>query len=66
MWDRGEVGPGLGSDPFRHLLVQADTLAFTLDLTAALLQNERPRLAALLREKAEAARSVIREVQAVR
>ena len=66
MRDHGAVEPGLRSDPLHHLMVQADTLAFSLDLAAALLQNERPHLAALLRGKAAVARSVIRAVQAVR
>jgi hypothetical protein len=43
----------------QDLAVQIDTLAFTLDLAAALLQNDRPHLAALWRQKAEAARRVI-------
>jgi len=55
----------LRADPLRNLLVQADTLAFTLDLAAALLQHERPHLAALWRTKAEAARCAIRQMQGV-
>ena len=43
----------------QDLAVQIDTLAFTLDLAAVLLQNERPHLAALCRQKADAARRVI-------
>jgi hypothetical protein len=57
--------PALRGDPLRNLVVQADTLAFTLDLAAALLQDERPHLAALWRAKADAARSVIRQMQSV-
>jgi hypothetical protein len=53
------------ADPLHNLLLQADTLAFTLDLAAALLQHERPHLAALWRIKAEAARRAIRQVQGV-
>jgi hypothetical protein len=53
------------ADPLRDLVVQADTLAFTLDLAAALLEHERPHLAALWRGKAEAARRAIRKLQAV-
>lgn len=47
----------------QNLAVQIDTLAFTLDLAAALLQNERPHLAALWRQKADAARKVIGKVK---
>ncbi|HET7682013.1 MAG TPA: hypothetical protein VFK79_17980 [Xanthobacteraceae bacterium] len=54
-----------GVDPLRDLVVQADTLAFTLDLAAALLEHERPHLAALWRRKAEAARRAIRTLQAL-
>jgi len=43
----------------QYLAAQVDTLAFTLDLAAVLLGNERPHLAALLREKADAARLVV-------
>jgi hypothetical protein len=50
-------------DPLRNLVVQADTLAFTLDLAAALLQNERPHLAALWRAKADTARAAIQQIQ---
>ena len=52
-------------DPLRNLVVQADMLAFTLDFAAALLENERPHLAALWRMKAEAARSAIHRIQKV-
>lgn len=52
-----------GTHPIRDLVVQADTLAFTLDLAATLLEKERPHLAALWREKAEAARATIRKAQ---
>jgi hypothetical protein len=52
-------------DPLRNLVVQADTLAFTLDFAAALLENERPHLAALCRTKAQAARFAIHQVQKV-
>lgn len=55
--------PVLHDDSLHNLVVQADTLAFTLDLAAALLQNERPHLAALWRAKAETARAVIRQTQ---
>ena len=54
--------PG-GTHPLRDLVVQADTLAFTLDLAAMLLEKERPHLAALWRVKAEAARATIRKAQ---
>ena len=50
-------------DPLRNLVVQADVLAFTLELAAALLENERPHLAALWRTKAEAARDAIHQMQ---
>jgi hypothetical protein len=46
-------------------MVQADALAFTLDLAAALLEQERPLLAAAWRDKAEAARNAIRNAQGV-
>jgi hypothetical protein len=55
--------PALHGDPIGNLVVQADTLAFTLDLAAAFLQNERPHLAAFWRAKAETARAVIRQIR---
>jgi hypothetical protein len=55
--------PTLDADAFGNLVVQADTLAFTLDLAAALLQNECPHLAALWRAKVETARAVIRQIK---
>ena len=61
--EQNQHAPGLHGDAFRNLVVQADTLAFTLDLAAALLQNERPHLAALWRAKAEMARAAIRQAQ---
>ena len=53
------------ADRLRELMVQADALAFTLDLAAALLEQERPLLAAAWRDKAEAARNAIRNAQGV-
>lgn len=57
--------PTPSRDALRDLVVQADTLAFTLDLAAALLQNERPHLAALWRTKAGIARAAIQQIQKV-
>jgi hypothetical protein len=59
------LAPTLSRDALRDLVVQADTLAFTLDLAAALLQHERPHLAALWRAKAENARAAIRQTQKI-
>jgi hypothetical protein len=50
-------------DPLRDLLVQADTLAFTLEIAAALLKSERPHLSEFWRARAEAARHAIRKAQ---
>jgi hypothetical protein len=63
--EQNRRAPALDEDPLGNLVVQADALAFTLDLAAALLQNERPHLAALWRAKAETARAVIRQTQKV-
>jgi hypothetical protein len=61
--EQNRHAPAPHGDPLRNLVVQADTLAFTLDLAAALLQKERPHLAALWRAKAETARAAIRQAQ---
>ena len=63
--EQGPNTPALGGDPLRNLVLQADALAFTLDLAAALLQSERPHLAALWRAKAEAGRAAINQMQKV-
>jgi hypothetical protein len=53
------------ADPLRELMVQADTLAFTLDLAAALIEQEHPLLATAWRDKAETARNTIHKLPGV-
>jgi hypothetical protein len=63
--EQNRPAPAPAGDSLRNLVVQADALAFTLDLAAAFLQNEHPNLAALWRAQAETARAVMRQAEKV-